>query len=60
MGEKEAIEKLKARGMSQEEAEGFIDGIKRGLAARAEGKIRSWAEVSAELVKKLDCPECKE
>ena len=56
MGEKEAIEKLKGRGMSQEEAEGFVTGIKRGIAAREAGDIRSWAEISAEITK--NCPEC--
>ena len=42
--------------MSQEEAEGFVSGIKRGLKAKAEGKISSWAEISVELTK--ECPEC--
>lgn len=56
MGEKEAIEVLKKRGMTQSEAEGFVTGIKKGLQARKEGKVKLWSEISAELTK--DCPEC--
>lgn len=57
MGEKEAIETLKKRGMSQAEAEGFVDGVKRGLQARREGKVKKWAEISAEMTGGK-CPEC--
>ena len=58
MGEKEAIEVLKKRGMSQAEAEGFIDGVKRGLQARREGKVKKWAEISAEITSGR-CSSCE-
>lgn len=46
---KEAIEILKQRGMTQEEAEEFVKGIKRGLKARREDKVIPWSEVKKEL-----------
>ena len=49
MGEKEAIEILKQKGMTQEEAEEFVEGIKRGIKARREGKMSPWSEVKKEL-----------
>jgi len=56
MGEKERIEVLKKRGMTQSEAEGFVARLKEGLQARKEGNIKLWSEISVELTK--DCPEC--
>lgn len=49
MGEKEAIEILKGQGMTQEEAEDFIAGIKRGLEAIREGGRIPWDKVKKEL-----------
>lgn len=56
MGEREAIELLKKKGMTQSEAEGFVVGVKRGLKDIEEGKVESLSEVYAELTK--HCPEC--
>lgn len=49
MGEKEAIEILKGQGMSQEEAEDFIAGTKKGLQEIHEGKVKSWSQIKKEL-----------
>lgn len=44
-----ALEVLKELGMTDEEAATFIDGVKKGLKARREGKVRPWEEVKREL-----------
>ena len=49
MGEEEAIEILKSHGMTQEEAEDFIAGTKRGIEAFHEGKKIPWDKVKMEL-----------
>jgi uncharacterized protein YoaH (UPF0181 family) len=59
MGEKEAIEKLMARGMSRPEAEKFVDGIKRGIEARNRGDIKAYADIAAEITEG-PCPGCEE
>ncbi len=58
IGEKEAILKLVGRGFSQDEAEEFINGVKRGLEARSAGKMKKWSEISDEL--NTHCPERNE
>lgn len=57
MGEKEALEVLKKQGMTQSEAEGFVAGVKKGIQARKEGRVKKWAEISAELMGG-NCTEC--
>ncbi|MBA7692283.1 hypothetical protein ES703_100846 [subsurface metagenome] len=57
MGEKEAIKVLKERGMSQSEAEGFVGGVKRGLQAKREGRVKEWIKISTELTGG-GCPGC--
>jgi len=49
MGEKEAIEILKGQGMTQAEAEDFVEGVKRGIKARREGDRIPWSQVKKEL-----------
>ena len=49
MGEEEAIKILRDQGMSQEEAEDFIAGVKRGLKARREGDRIPWSKIKKEL-----------
>ncbi len=40
---------LKQRGLTDEEAQVFIDGCKRGIEAMREGKVRPWGEIKKEL-----------
>ncbi len=49
MGEKEAVEILKDKGMTQEEAEDFVAGVKRGVRAMHEGDRVHWDIVKKEL-----------
>lgn len=49
MAEEETREILKQRGMTDEEADEFIAGMKRGLEARRRGDVIPWSEVKAEL-----------
>ena len=49
MAEEGTMEILKQQGMSEEEAQEFIDGCKRGLKAAREGKVQPWAQVKKEL-----------
>ena len=44
-----ALPVLMGRGMTEEEAWEFIDGIRKGLIARREGKVRLWDEIKKEL-----------
>jgi len=65
MGEKEAIEILKGQGMTQAEAEDFVEGVKRGIKARREGDRILWSQVKKELgigqqdseAPTVDCPK---
>ncbi len=45
----EAIPVLMGRGMSEDEAWAFLDGIYKGIVDRREGKIKLWSEVKKEL-----------
>lgn len=49
MGEKEAMEILKKQGMTEAEAQEFIEGVKRGVKDSRLGKVRPWSEVKKEL-----------
>lgn len=49
MSEEKAREILKQQGMTETEAQEFIDGCKRGLQARREGKVKHWSQVKKEL-----------
>ncbi len=49
MGEVEAVEILKGQGMSQEEAEDFIAGMKRGITSMHKGDRIPWSELKKEL-----------
>lgn len=49
MGEPEAIEILKRRGMTQEKAVEFIASVKRGVEAMHKGGRVPWLEISQEL-----------
>ena len=40
---------LMLKGMTSEEADNFIAGIKEGLADRAAGRVHPWSEVKKEL-----------
>lgn len=49
MARKKALPVLMGRGMSEDEAWAFLDGIYKGIVARREGKIKLWSEVKREL-----------
>lgn len=44
-----ALEVLKGFGMTDEEADTFIKGVKEGLKARREGRVQPWSQVKREL-----------
>lgn len=44
-----ALPVLMGRGMTEDEAWEFIDGIRKGIIDRKEGKVRLWTEVKKEL-----------
>lgn len=65
MGEKEAKEILKQQGMTEGEAQDFIEGIKRGVEDYRRGRVRRWSEIKKELniedpkmEKIVKCPIC--
>jgi len=49
MGDKEAIEIMKKHGMTQEEAEEFLAGTKKGCEDYKKGNMRRWSDVKKEL-----------
>lgn len=49
LAREKALPVLMAKGMSEEEAWAFLDGIYKGIVARREGKVRLWSEVKKEL-----------
>jgi len=49
MAEDKALAVLKELGMTDEEAAEFVEGVKRGLKARREGKVVHWSELVKEL-----------
>lgn len=49
LAKEKALPVLMAKGMSEEEAWAFLDGIYKGIVARREGKVRLWSEVKKEL-----------
>lgn len=49
MSEEKAREILKKEGMSDIEAQEFIDGIRKGVRACKEGRMQLWSEVKKEL-----------
>lgn len=46
---KKALPVLLSRGMTEDEAWEFIDGIRRGLIDQKKGKVRLWSEIKKEL-----------
>ena len=49
MGEKEAKEILMGKGMTEQEAEDFIAGCKRGVEAMRKGDRIHWDDIKEEL-----------
>ena len=49
MSEEKAREVLKQQGMTDTEAQEFIEGCKRGTQAYLDGKVKPWSQVKKEL-----------
>ena len=49
MSEKDAVEILKSHGMTQEEAEDFVAGIKKGMKEIGEGKVIPFYQIEHEI-----------
>ncbi len=45
----QTLKVLRAQGMTDEEADVFLEGVKKGLQALREGKVRPWSEIKKEL-----------